>query len=85
MLGDLLAHLAANAAEQAWMDAALCAQADPDAWFPDPGQRNDKPKTICRSCPVQAECLAYAVENDEMGIWGGTSETERGRQEQAAA
>jgi WhiB family redox-sensing transcriptional regulator len=85
MLGDLLAYLAANAAEQDWMDSALCAQADPDAWFPEPGQRNDVPKAICSRCPVQQECLDHAIENDEMGIWGGMTEAERGRQEQAAA
>ena len=35
---------------------------------------------VCRSCEVRAECLEYALENDErFGIWGGLSERERRR------
>jgi len=29
-------------------------------------------KEVCAACPVQAECLAYAVEHkEEHGVWGG--------------
>jgi len=35
-------------------------------------------KAICRSCDVQAECLAHAIStNDEHGVWGGLDEKER--------
>ena len=35
---------------------------------------------ICTSCEVKAECLDYALDNDErFGIWGGLSERERRR------
>lgn len=34
-------------------------------------------KKVCASCPVSGECLAYALDVGETGIWGGTSEKER--------
>jgi WhiB family redox-sensing transcriptional regulator len=64
--------------DQSWADQALCAQTDPDVWFPPIGGRNDAAKAICAACPVTAECLAYALESgQEEGIWGGTSAVER--------
>lgn len=34
-------------------------------------------RSLCAKCPVRDLCLQYAVEHHEIGIWGGTSETER--------
>lgn len=35
-------------------------------------------RPICQRCPVQAECLAYAMNNAEReGMWGGLTPTER--------
>jgi len=34
-------------------------------------------KAVCRRCPVQVECLAWAVENRPIGIWAGTTERQR--------
>lgn len=32
----------------------------------------------CAECPVRMECLSYAlIYNEEFGVWGGTTETER--------
>ncbi len=60
------------------MDDALCAQTDPEAFFPEQGGSTRDAKAICASCEVSAECLAYALRNDErFGIWGGFSERER--------
>lgn len=57
---------------------ALCAQSDPDAWFPDMGGSARLAKQICRSCPHQPECLEWALEaNEEFGIWGGLTALER--------
>jgi WhiB family redox-sensing transcriptional regulator len=64
--------------ELTWQDQGVCAEADPDAWFPEKGGSNREAKRICRICPVRAECLEYALEHDQrFGIWGGTSERER--------
>lgn len=60
-----------------WMVDGLCAQADPELWFPEIGSTGHAAKRICQQCPVIEECLAYAVEHGEMGIWGGTSERQR--------
>ena len=69
-----------EAAEPAWQDRALCAQTDPEAFFPEKGGSTREAKRVCRSCEVRTECLEYALEHDErFGIWGGLSERERRR------
>lgn len=63
-----------------WRQAALCAETDPEAFFPDKGGSTREAKQVCRGCPVRGECLEYALENEErFGIWGGLSERERRR------
>ncbi|MDR2380700.1 MAG: WhiB family transcriptional regulator [Bifidobacteriaceae bacterium] len=67
-----------------WQAQALCAQTDPEAFFPEKGGSTREAKRICRSCEVRAECLEYALANDErFGIWGGCSERERRRMKQS--
>lgn len=71
---------ASEAAEDGfdWQAEALCAQTDPEAFFPEKGGSTRDAKRICQSCAVRAQCLEYALENDErFGIWGGLSERER--------
>ncbi|MEV6767001.1 WhiB family transcriptional regulator [Nocardia sp. NPDC051030] len=66
-------------AEQ-WQERALCAQTDPEAFFPEKGGSTREAKRICLGCEVRDECLEYALQNDErFGIWGGLSERERRR------
>lgn len=61
-----------------WQERALCAQTDPEAFFPEKGGSTREAKKVCASCEVRGECLNYALENDErFGIWGGLSERER--------
>jgi hypothetical protein len=36
-------------------------------------------KAICAECPYKVRCLAYALKNNEQGIWGGTTERDRRR------
>jgi WhiB family transcriptional regulator, redox-sensing transcriptional regulator len=63
-----------------WQERALCAQTDPEAFFPEKGGSTREAKRVCVSCEVRAECLEYALANDErFGIWGGLSERERRR------
>jgi WhiB family redox-sensing transcriptional regulator len=64
-------------AAQPWRRSAACS-ASPVAWFfPTKGQRTDRAKAICGRCRVRSECLAYALEHDDPGVWGGTTERER--------
>jgi WhiB family redox-sensing transcriptional regulator len=69
-----------DAGAPSWQDRALCAQTDPEAFFPEKGGSTREAKRVCRSCEVRTECLDYALEHDErFGIWGGLSERERRR------
>ncbi|HYI34078.1 MAG TPA: WhiB family transcriptional regulator [Glaciibacter sp.] len=62
----------------AWQSDSLCAQTDPEAFFPEKGGSTRDAKKICASCEVKSQCLEYALANDErFGIWGGLSERER--------
>ncbi|MDX5571983.1 WhiB family transcriptional regulator [Streptomyces sp. ID01-9D] len=66
-----------------WRLHAACREEDPDLFFPIGSTgpavvQTAEAKTVCRSCPVQAACLEWALENgQDSGIWGGLSENER--------
>ncbi len=62
----------------AWHARALCAETDPEAFFPEKGGSSREAKAICAKCEVRLECLEYAEKHGErFGIWGGLSERER--------
>ncbi len=61
-----------------WQERALCAQTDPEAFFPEKGGSTREAKKVCQSCEVKLDCLEAALMHDErFGIWGGLSERER--------
>ena len=61
-----------------WLSRGLCAQTDPEAFFPEKGGSTREAKRVCTRCAVRSECLVYALSHDErFGIWGGLSERER--------
>jgi WhiB family transcriptional regulator, redox-sensing transcriptional regulator len=61
-----------------WQERSLCAQTDPEAFFPEKGGSTREAKKVCVGCEVRSECLEYALAHDErFGIWGGLSERER--------
>ena len=75
-----LLGIGAEADAQSWQEQALCAETDPEAFFPEKGGSTREAKKICTGCEVKAQCLEYALSNDErFGIWGGLSERERRR------
>ena len=63
--------------------AAACRDADTELFFPVGTGRlavaeAQRAKQICARCPVQRECLRYALATgQEFGIWGGYDENER--------
>lgn len=72
-----------------WRALAACATSDVD-FYPERyahaglGHRSAltpdvlRAKAVCATCPVQPECLAYALDADEpSGIWGGLTPDER--------
>ena len=66
-----------------WRTRAACRDADPELFFPEDHPlsartRVKAAKLICRSCPVSATCLNWALaDGQEAGIWGGLTEYER--------
>jgi WhiB family redox-sensing transcriptional regulator len=70
-------------AEYGWRAEALCRDTDPELFFPigTTGAalvQIEQARAVCRQCPVQADCLEFALTtNQDSGIWGGTSEEER--------
>jgi WhiB family redox-sensing transcriptional regulator len=80
-----LAAVVEDNGEPDWTVRALCAQTDPEAFFPEKGGSTREAKQICSGCEVRAECLEFALHNDErFGIWGGLSERERRRMRKRA-
>jgi WhiB family transcriptional regulator, redox-sensing transcriptional regulator len=66
-----------------WREDIACRDADPDLFFPIGttgaalGQMKEA-KRICRACPVQIQCLAWALGKGVAdGVWGGTTPDER--------
>jgi len=61
--------------DQAWVAAAACRGKPTSWWFPARGDvfAAQVALTICRTCPVRCECLAEAVELEDVpyGIRGG--------------
>lgn len=78
VLDELLADL--GLARPDWQQRAACRGVDPDMFFPERGGATREIKAVCDACPVEEECLLYALANGELfGIWGGRSERERRR------
>jgi WhiB family redox-sensing transcriptional regulator len=76
----VLVHEVSAPGERTWRDQALCAETDPDAFFPEKGGSTREAKHLCTACTVRPECLAFALAHDErFGVWGGLSERERRR------
>ena len=63
--------------------SALCAQTDPELFFADGmggavHYQTAAARKVCGRCPVQAACLAWALDTGQpFGVWGGATEDER--------
>lgn len=60
-----------------------CRRPEIPTWlfFPDRGDTEcvQRAKAVCQTCAVAQECLDFAVANNEVGVWGGTTKAERDR------
>ena len=55
-------------------------------FLPIEGGSKSEAKRICTRCEVRAECLEYALgQQERFGIWGGLSERERNKLKRRAA
>ncbi|MER7848337.1 WhiB family transcriptional regulator [Kitasatospora sp. NPDC096077] len=80
-----------TAAETDWRTRAVCAEEDPELFFPigNTGPallQIEEARSVCRRCPVLEDCLTWALTNGEdAGVWGGMSEGERRAMKRRAA
>ncbi len=67
-----------SSALETWQEDAACRGRDLDLFFSRDDDNRDRAVELCLSCPVQEQCLSFALEHGEMhGIWGGMGGTER--------
>lgn len=69
-----------------WTQDALCAQTDPEIFFPEKGGSVREAVRVCSECPVQQVCLDAALAEESadfsygrFGVRGGTTPRERVR------
>jgi WhiB family transcriptional regulator, redox-sensing transcriptional regulator len=48
-------------------------------FFPAKGESIHAARAICHRCPVREPCLDFALTNNCIGVWGGTTGEERRR------
>lgn len=65
-----------------WRRRAACRTLpEGERWvfWPDPSdtQAIEAAKGVCSHCSVTADCLTYALDAGEQGVWGGTTDDER--------
>ena len=66
-----------------WRLRSACTDVDTNLFFPvgltgDAIDQTNLAKAICRECPVQTQCLEFALRTtQDYGVWGGRTEDER--------
>lgn len=62
-----------------WRAVAACIGTEANLWFPKGGASHEA-RRICRTCPVQVECLEYSLlTRQQWGLWGGVGQEARRR------
>lgn len=74
--GQVFTGLNVDDARHVW-ESALCAQVDPEVFFPEKGQPAAVAKANCAACPVTVLCLATFGPLVTDGVVGGLSAEER--------
>ena len=63
-----------------WQDFALCAETDPEIFYPERGNMGLDAIKICDRCSVRQECLEDALEHwEQIGIRGDMTSNARKR------
>jgi hypothetical protein len=61
-----------------WCAQGACRRQPTELWFTSRHSETKRACTICDTCPVQTECLAYAVARPTLlGTWAGTTSRDR--------
>lgn len=69
-----------------WQTRSACRGMESSVFFSPANERGEsrrrreqRAKTVCRTCPVQDPCAAFAFRTGQaFGVWGGLTETDRG-------
>lgn len=61
-----------------WLDPRRAACRGQQEVYDDP-TRTTEARRICRDCPLQQPCAVQALLNGDVGVWGGTTDVQRGR------
>jgi WhiB family transcriptional regulator, redox-sensing transcriptional regulator len=79
-------YLSPSRKAEEWKERGLCRETDPEAWFPEYGERAEKDRQavqVCKACPVWRECRKYAMQTPDPtgghGTWGGLTEKQRAK------
>ena len=84
--GTELPDLAGLIHRPAWMAVGSCRGSSMKVYFPERGASAERAREVCRSCPVQGECLSYAMADPDLaGVWEGLTARERVRMRQSVA
>lgn len=68
-----------------WIGDAVCAQTDPEVFFPEKGASSGPARQVCKGCKVRKDCLEYALKTGQrFGVWGGMSERNRRKMRRTA-
>jgi len=64
-----------------WQPRAACRGVDPEHFYRNADERTKRDHEVvqgcCGQCPVHQQCFEYALENEALGIWAGTTPTMR--------
>jgi WhiB family redox-sensing transcriptional regulator len=66
-----------------WAERAACKGAPleifvaPDTEDAEPYYLDETQHSYCDPCPVRVECLQWALDAEEVGVWGGTTTYQR--------
>ncbi len=72
-------------ARPSWHKLALC-RGETRSFFSTAPGNLAKAQALCEGCPVRQDCLEVALgDPDLMGLWGGTTESERREMRRASA
>lgn len=71
-------NLAFEIEPEFWREGAACAAHSDVDFFTDHAREVARAKAVCAGCPVEEDCLIFAVEtNQPDGVWGGYTAKER--------
>ncbi len=62
-----------------WILKSICSPDQTALFFSVIEEEIQEARRFCEPCPVKEECFQYAIDHNEEGVWGGTSEKQRRR------